>query len=284
MSKSNHTTTTERPAVDAKRYLNERYREECGVFQSNISYVGRYHDLFKKHCDDSQNYVSKAKLKILEIGSGATINSAVTLAPYSSSIVLSAHAEDEAREVQLWRERSPEAFNWRPFISAILRKYEGLVDEASVEKREDEIRSSITNVVPCDLTKTEVVDPQYVPEGGFDVVVSMGALTAAASSKEEFNGMIANVTSSLLKPGGFLMCNFTMGATAYYTQTKSNDSEATDYSVLTLTSCDVERAFSKAGLTVRECMTCTHDQSYREVGVSNAQGYIVCVGVKSQSI
>ena len=275
MTEPDHTTVAKN--VDAKSYLNERYREGCGAFKVNISYVGRYHDLFKKHCQECS---SKAKLKILEIGSGATINSAITLAPFSSNIVLSAYAESEAKEVQLWRERSPEAFNWRPFISAILRKYEGIVDEASesVERREEEIRSSISNVVPCDLKKAEVVDPQYVPEGGFDVVVSMGVLTAGASSIEEFNGMIANI-SSLIKPGGFLMCNFTMGATAYYTQAKSN--EATDYSLVTVTSCDVEKAYSRAGLTVRECMVQALDHSYREVGVSNAQGYIVCVGVKS---
>jgi nicotinamide N-methyltransferase/methyltransferase len=275
MTEPDHTTVAKN--VDAKSYLNERYREGCGAFKVNISYVGRYHDLFKKHCQECS---SKAKLKILEIGSGATINSAITLAPFSSNIVLSAYAESEAKEVQLWRERSPEAFNWRPFISAILRKYEGIVDEASesVERREEEIRSSISNVVPCDLKKAEVVDPQYVPEGGFDVVVSMGVLTAAASSIEEFNSMIANI-SSLIKPGGFLMCNFTMGATAYYTQAKSN--EATDYSVVAVTSSDVEKAYSRAGLTVRECMVQALDQSYREVGVSNAQGYIVCVGVKS---
>ena len=275
MTEPDHTTVAKN--VDAKSYLNERYREGCGAFKVNISYVGRYHDLFKKHCQECS---SKAKLKILEIGSGATINSAITLVPFSSNIVLSAYSESEAREVQLWRERSPEAFNWRPFISAILRKYEGIVDEASesVERREEEIRSSISNVVPCDLKKAEVVDPQYVPEGGFDVVVSMGVLTAGASSIEEFNGMIANI-SSLIKPGGFLMCNFTMGATAYYTQAKSN--EATDYSLVTVTSCDVEKAYSRAGLTVRECMVQALDHSYREVGVSNAQGYIVCVGVKS---
>jgi nicotinamide N-methyltransferase/methyltransferase len=275
MTEPDHTTVAKN--VDAKSYLNERYREGCGAFKVNISYVGRYHDLFKKHCQECH---SKTKLKILEIGSGATINSAITLAPFSSNIVLSAYAESEAKEVQLWRERSPEAFNWRPFISAILRKYEGIVDEASesVERREEEIRSSISNVVPCDLKKAEVVDPQYVPEGGFDVVVSMGVLTAGASSIEEFNGMIANI-SSLIKPGGFLMCNFTMGATAYYTQAKSN--EATDYSVVAVTSSDVEKAYSRAGLTVRECMVQALDQSYREVGVSNAQGYIVCVGVKS---
>jgi nicotinamide N-methyltransferase/methyltransferase len=275
MAQPDHTTVTK--SFDAKSYLHERYRKECGVFKVNVSYVGRCHYLFKKHC---QEYSSKAKLQILEIGSGATINSAITLAPFSSNIVLSAYAESEAKEVQLWRERSPEAFNWRPFISAILRKYEGIVDEASesVERREEEIRSSISNVVPCDLKKAEVVDPQYVPEGGFDVVVSMGVLTAAASSIEEFNSMIANI-SSLIKPGGFLMCNFTMGATAYYTQAKSN--EATDYSVVAVTSSDVEKAYSRAGLTVRECMVQALDQSYREVGVSNAQGYIVCVGVKS---
>ena len=277
MAQPDHTTVTK--SFDAKSYLHERYRKECGVFKVNVSYVGRCHYLFKKHC---QEYSSKAKLQILEIGSGATINSAITLAPFSSNIVLSAFAESETREVQLWRKRSPEAFNWRPFISAILTKYEGLVDEASVERRIEEIRSSISNVVPCDLKKAEVVDPQYVPEGGFDVIVSMGALTATASSIEEFNGMIANISSSLIKPGGFLMCNVTIGATAYYTNTKSNDSESTEYSLLPLTSCDVERAYSKAGFAVRECTVHTGaNQSYSKPELCSGQGYVACIGVKN---
>jgi hypothetical protein len=93
--------------------------------------------------------------------------------------------------------------------------------------------------------------------------------------------MIANISSSLLQPGGFLMCNVTIGATAYYTNTKSNDSESTEYSLLPLTSCDVERAYSKAGVTVRECTVHTGaNQSYSKPEICSGEGYAACIGVK----
>ena len=52
-----------------------------------------------------------------------------------------------------------------------------------------------------------------------------------------------------MQPGGFLIYTFTMGATAYYTQAKSD--QATEYSVLTIARCDVERAYSEAGQSLQ---------------------------------
>ena len=107
--------------TDAKKYLSLRYRKESIGFDSNVSLLGYFHRFYKKYCKD---ILDGASAKALELGNGPALNSVIGLAPYVSSIVLSDYEGAAREEVKLWRDNSPEAFNWRPFISAVTSRNE----------------------------------------------------------------------------------------------------------------------------------------------------------------
>ena len=230
----------------SQAYLAQRYQEGSALFEAFVTRIGLFHEFYRRYC---QIFLPNSTATALEVASGATIHSAIGIVPYISSIVLSAYEEDEQREAKLWRDRSPRAFNWRPFISAVLRQREGLSD-GSAEIREDEIREKISDIVPCDLKKKGIIDPKYVPEGGFDVVTCISVLAVAASTMEEFYCMFENV-HSLVKPGGLFMGSLAGRGTYYSVNLESTESPQ-KYPLLYVAKKDVEEALEKAGFKVKE--------------------------------
>lgn len=229
---------------DTKSYLSTWYKES---FEPCVARIAQITELYKAHCLDT---LLDTDVKVLEIGSGATINSAVALAPYISSVILSAYEEEGIREAKLWKDQSPEAFNWCPFISALLR-HNG--EDISAEEREKEIRRKIVDIVPCDLKKPEIISPMYVPERGFDVVVSIGVFCVAASSIEEFYWMFQNIYS-LLRPGGFFLCRIVGRVSQSLGYVKSESSEIpTNVKTLYITKDDVDGALKGAGFDIKVC-------------------------------
>ena len=234
--------------TDARTYLEQRYREGSTVFETRVARVGLFHELYKKYCRKADS--PQTRSSVLEIGSGATFCSAIGLAPFVSSIVLSAYGEEELKEAELWRESSPKAFNWQPFVSAVLRQYEGPSEVKSAEIREEEVRKKLTAIVHCDLKKKGIIDPNYVPEGGFDVVTCIEVLAVAASTMEEFHYMFENI-HSIMKPGGLFMVRLGAKTTYYHSNLESVETSP-KYSVLYVTRADVEQALEKAGFIMKE--------------------------------
>ena len=141
-------------------------------------------------------------------------------------------------------------FNWQPFISAVLRQYEGLSEAKSAEIREEEVRKKLSAIVSCDLKKKGIIDPNYVPEGGFDVITCIEVLSVAASTMEEFHYMFENI-HSVMKPGGLFMVRLA-GINTYYHSNIESVETSPKYSVLYVTRADVEQALEKAGFTTKE--------------------------------
>jgi 2-polyprenyl-3-methyl-5-hydroxy-6-metoxy-1,4-benzoquinol methylase len=184
----------------ARHFLETRYREGSDRFLTGVVRTKCYNLLYKKYCPGALDpNLSKA----LDIGCGPTLTAVIGLAPYVSSIVLSDYEHTNINELKLWKEKSPRAFNWRPFMLATLtagEDEENVPDDGLIRTREEEIRGKISDIIPCDLRTKEIIDARYVPEGGFDVVTCMGSLETAASTVSKLYGMFENV-SSLIRPG-----------------------------------------------------------------------------------
>ena len=241
-------TFTRDLSFNAKSYLASRYQEGCERFSGYVSRSGVYVKYFKLYC---QGVLDSSCSKALELGTGPALNLVVGLAPYISSIVLSEYEENNRREVALWKENSPEAFNWHPFISAILKEHEGLPDleGKSTASRTEEMRRKISHIVPCDLKNDVIIDPKYVPEGGFDVVTSNQVLSVAASTMDEFSRMFKSI-HSIMKSGGLLICGITAKATWYCLDPQT--SSPLKYPILYVTEDDVKLALREANFNVKD--------------------------------
>ena len=257
----------------AKNYLSFRYREGSIGFDLNVSLLGYFHRFYKKYCKDVLDGTSA---KVLELGNGPVLNTVIGLAPYVSSIVLSDYGEVAREEVELWRDKSPEAFNWRPFISAVLSRNEGLTEEISAASREEEIRRKVTNIIPCDLKMENIVDPQYVPDNGFDVVTSAGVLHVVASTMEEFNWMFKNI-HSIMKCGGIFIGQVGGRATGYSPDPTSIS--LSKYPSVYVTEDDLRSALKCAGFTLKELLVVPQEDK-RFFKCSDAKEKLYFVAIK----
>ena len=96
-----------------------------------------------------QSYPGTAKLKILDIGSGPTIASAISAAPHAAEIVLSEYTEANRSALLQWLNNDPNAFDWTHVFKHIVVDLEGKTEE-EVPIRAELVRKVVKAVVPCD--------------------------------------------------------------------------------------------------------------------------------------
>ena len=138
---------------------------------------------------------------MLDFGCGPTIHGIISLAQYSSEIVLADYSEQSRMEIHKWLKGDPDAFDWTPMIRHIVVELEGK-GESEVEERKQQLQHAIKSVIPCDVTKNPVLSPEYMKE--YDIVHCFLCLEAASRTKEEFVAYLLKL-KSLIKPGGKIL-------------------------------------------------------------------------------
>ena len=226
---------------NARSYLNERFQSP----QTKSFTLKHYYSIFSK----CQVKWDPTKATLLELGGGPSINIAIVGAPFFSSIVHSDFDDSCNKEVQLWVDRSADAFNWTPVVEYAMKHCEGAteseVDSHAVAEREEEVRRKISSIVHCDATQKNVgMDPGVVPDGGFDVVTACGSLTAGAKTLDEFVQELKN-TRSVMKEGGYL-CALISGRCSSYAIASVPQHN------LYVTDKDVREGMAEAGLHLEE--------------------------------
>ena len=227
---------------DARSYLEERYQSpqlRCRTLKHCYAVFSKYHAM---SWDPS-------KATLLELGGGPSLQIAIVGAPFFSSIVHSDFDDSCNKEVQLWVDRSPDAFNWTPVVEYAMKHCEGVaekeVDSRAVVEREEEVRRKISAVVHCDATQENVgLDPGLIPDGGFDVVTACLSLTVGVRTKEGFFQELHNV-HSVMKEGGYL-CALITGRCATY------DIGSVPQQNCYVTDKDVREGMAEAGLALEE--------------------------------
>ena len=229
---------------DARIYLKERYQSlEPRSFTFKYCY-----SVFSKY----RGKWDPSKATLLELGGGPSLQIAIVGVPFFSSIIHSDFNDSCNKEVQLWVDRSPDAFNWTPAVEYSMKHCEGEaereVDPHAVVEREEEVRCKISAVVHCDATQENVgLPPGVIPDGGFDVVTAWGCLTCGARTKEEFFQELKNI-HSVLKEGGYL-CALISGRTSVY---KIAPEDKVPHHMLYVTDSDVKEGIVEAGLRLEE--------------------------------
>ena len=144
--------------------------------------------------------------RVLEVGGGPAIGNVIGAGPYVSKITFTDYLPANLEQVTLWKEKSPKAFNWDAAFQHVVKEIRGQEADvaAVVNEWQEQLREKISNLEHCNVRREGFIDPSLVPEGGFDVVTTSGALEDVAQDKGEFVAML-KTCHSLLKQGGYMV-------------------------------------------------------------------------------
>ncbi|XP_035664686.1 nicotinamide N-methyltransferase-like [Branchiostoma floridae] len=179
--------------------------------------------------------------RLLDVGSGPTVYQLVSASRVFPEIVCSDFHKGALAEIKKWKESDTCAFDWSPFFQHVA----GL-EGSSWESRQDQLRSAIKDVVPCDVFNPNPLHPgMFQP---FDAIISAYCLESACYDKgrSAYTQAVRNI-STLLKSGGHLVLQTYIGVT-YWIDKEGNKTPDS----LCLDTDFVLKTLSEAGFTELE--------------------------------
>ena len=241
---------------DPVSYLNTRWDAQKAPpsaldlkYRIAISMAHFFHDY--RHQWDARN------AQVLELGGGPVIGNILGAGPYVSKITFTDYLPSNLEQVALWKEKSPKAFNWDSAFQHVVKEI--VSEEADITAIaadwQEQLRKKITTLGHCDFTKEGFIDPSLVPAGGFDVLVTSGALEDVAKDKDNFTAML-KTCHSLLRKGGF------MAATTYgkHSSYKVDPKDEKVFYALYLTKEILHEALTEAGFNIERHQLIKVDQ------------------------
>ena len=230
----------------ARDYLEGRYGQatddERGVVSFNLK---SYHGFFQKYASEWD--ASSARL--LEFGGGPAIYPLISAAPFISEATFADYAEPNLKEVQLWRDEDPSAFDWSKYFQHVLVNLEGNNDPNAPSQREDELRSKLRQIIRCDARAEQVLGDATIPHS-FDIISCNLCLESVCQNVHEYVDCLKKLRK-LLKPNGFLVGISAIGA-AWYTYRPNAPEEAQKFYAFPLTEEVITSSLLSAQFKIRE--------------------------------
>ena len=125
---------------------------------------------------------------MLECGGGPSIFTLVTASPFVREIVFAEFSEANRREVEASQRKETSFHDWSPFFKHVVQKLEGRSDEEAI-KREEELRSKISRIIPCDIRQTKPLnlnETSMTDQQKFDIISTTLCLEAAVESDDPY--------------------------------------------------------------------------------------------------
>ena len=191
---------------DPKCYLNMFYQTVDGHTDEegdDYFFLRNYHEFWSS--------LGSENLTLLEFGGGPCIHTLISACPHVKEIVFAEFTEANRKETEAWRNRDKSSHDWSPFFIHVVQTLEGKSEEEA-EQREEELRSKISQVIPCDIRENNPI--QLKEPTLFDVVGSSLCLEAVMESEAAYREAILKL-SKLLRPGGHLVMAGVLGQSFY---------------------------------------------------------------------
>jgi hypothetical protein len=148
---------------------------------------------------------------LLDFGCGPTITGAIPAVNHAREIHLCDYLDENFKEVQLWLDGDPSAFDWSEFIKVTLDLENRLYPNVqTIAQREAAIRQRVTQIFKCDASKMPPIDSAL----DYDIVVSNYCIDSATDDYRQWRRFFHNLVS-MLKPGGTLLLSALKGARYY---------------------------------------------------------------------
>ncbi|XP_076214569.1 nicotinamide N-methyltransferase [Aptenodytes patagonicus] len=220
-------------SFDPGEYLKEFYSLSDGQGQPNTFLMQNLRSLFKMFSLEGLRGDT-----LIDVGCGPTIYQLLSACEHFQEVIASDYADQNRRELEKWLKNEAGAFDWRPVVKYVC-ELEG--DREKWAEKEEKLRKKVRQVLKCDVTKANPVDPVSLPPA--DCVLSTLCLEAACKDPATFRSPLRNV-GALVKPGGHLVMVTVLRET-YYAFNKQV------FSCLRLERNEVEEAVEGAGFDVK---------------------------------
>nr|XP_008120809.1 PREDICTED: nicotinamide N-methyltransferase-like [Anolis carolinensis] len=146
---------------------------------------------------------------LIDIGSGPSIYQLLSACESFREIIVTDFLEQNRVEIRKWLEKDPEAFDWTSMVKYTCQM-EG--DREKWMEKEEKLRRTIKQVLPCDVTLANPLDPLVLQP--VDCVFSSYCLESACNDVPTYRSAVKNV-GSLVKPGGHLIFAVILEETYY---------------------------------------------------------------------
>lgn len=221
---------------DPRGYLNTFYASPTEKPDDAVAFYRQpLYDFYTKYSSKWDNKTAR----LLEFGGCATVAYLISAIPYVDKITFAAHTEKEREELELWKNKKEGAFDWSAHFKYVVNEVEHFAGDEVWREREERVRKSITNIIPCDILRD---NPLLVEQEPFEIVFTSLCLESACKTYEEYKLAIKKLVG-LLKPGGFLLM-IVVERETFYTVGKKK------WSTLYITFEQVKEALAEAGTTI----------------------------------
>ncbi|XP_078540095.1 nicotinamide N-methyltransferase-like [Lissotriton helveticus] len=173
--------------------------------------------IFPTTLENLHNTFSSGEVKgdlLIDIGSGPSIHTIISACECFKEIIASDWTDTNRQAYESWLRNEPGALDWTPVISMVC-ELEG--DRTKCAEKEKKIRATVKQVVKCDVTKNDPLNPVVLPPA--DCLVTSLCLEAACTDLNSYTQALRNITT-LLKTGGHLVMIGVSGSTGYNVGTK----------------------------------------------------------------
>ena len=178
-------------------YLEEYYGKIISWHRSPLNHL---HKFF------TSRFKEGADLKVLNFGNGPVVAFEASAVPYSREIVLAEYAAQNRAVAKLWLDQAANRPDFTALYKYVVEELEGRGPQ-EVEERQKAVRRLAT-LCSCDIFQDPPIQKGY--EGPYDAVYTASTLEVACSNIEEYGTAVSKLTA-MLKPGGWLLMNVSMG-------------------------------------------------------------------------
>ncbi|XP_069803936.1 indolethylamine N-methyltransferase-like [Dendropsophus ebraccatus] len=146
---------------------------------------------------------------LVDIGTGPAIYHLLSACESFPHIIATDFTDNNRQELERWLRSEPGTYDWSEIVKTVC-DLEGNRDNW-VEK-ENKLRSRVREVVKCDVTKSNPLDPTVILPA--DCLITALCLETACRDIDEYRRSLRNITT-LLKPGGHLVLIGVLGDSFY---------------------------------------------------------------------
>ena len=182
----------------------------------------------------------------LEFGGGPSISPLFSACPFVSKIVFTEYTAVWRKQVELWKAKDPNAFDWTTFCKYVVEDLEGNKDEKEISKRLSDLHAKVTDIAECDFNRDSPIPSDLVPPNGFDIISHSYVFTSCVTTKEDLVAGLKRLYE-LLKPGGFLT-GVMVDEMEWYKVSPNSEKVMT----LRISGKDIPDVFGRAGFTILE--------------------------------